>query len=117
MDKKRKIAFTAKGPGWDSEMDPRFGRTDFFVIYDEATDSLSYIDNRSISEEAHGAGPKTSQTLFGIDPDILITGNGPGRNAAMALERSRIRIFTGAMNMTIREAYEALLANKLTNFN
>ena len=30
-----KIAFTTKGTDWDSEMDPRFGRTEYFVIYDE----------------------------------------------------------------------------------
>ena len=30
-----KIAFTSKGTKWDSKMDPRFGRTEFILIYDE----------------------------------------------------------------------------------
>ncbi len=30
-----KIAFTAKGRDWDSMIDPRFGRTDYIVVYDE----------------------------------------------------------------------------------
>lgn len=30
-----KIAFTSKGTQWESEMDPRFGRASFFILYDE----------------------------------------------------------------------------------
>ena len=29
-----KIAFTTKGTDWDSNMDPRFGRTEYIFIYD-----------------------------------------------------------------------------------
>ena len=34
-----KIIFTTKGTEWDSAMDPRFGRTEFFLIYDEDKDT------------------------------------------------------------------------------
>ena len=30
-----KIAFTSKGTNWDSMIDPRFGRTEFLLVYDE----------------------------------------------------------------------------------
>ena len=30
-----KIAFTAKGTDWDAEIDPRFGRTQYIIIYDD----------------------------------------------------------------------------------
>lgn len=102
-----KIAFTAKGKKWDSAIDPRFGRTEFFFIYDEEKDQISSIDNTSISEVAHGAGPQTAQKLFESKPDILITGNGPGGNAASILERANLTIYTGAGKMTIQEAYDA----------
>jgi len=111
-----KIAFTTKGTDWDSMMDPRFGRTEFFLIYDEENDKLELLDNRSSSNDAHGAGPKTAQALFGFDPDVLITGNGPGGNAATVLKKARIDIYVGAGNMTVRQAWEAYKVGELKKF-
>jgi len=102
-----KIAFTTKGTSWDSAMDPRFGRTEHFLIYDEEKDELTHFDNRDSANDAHGAGPKTAQKLFGLHPEILITGNGPGGNAAAVLEKSGIKILVGAGEMTVKEAYNA----------
>ncbi len=108
-----KIAFTTKGTEWDSMMDPRFGRTEFFLVYDEEKDEFSHFDNREIANTAHGAGPQTSQKLFELNPDILITGNGPGGNAASALEQSNIKIYIGANDMTVKKAYDAYKNKKL----
>jgi predicted Fe-Mo cluster-binding NifX family protein len=36
-----KIAFTTKGTEWDSMMDPRFGRTEFILIYIEKKDEFT----------------------------------------------------------------------------
>ncbi|RLD35819.1 MAG: dinitrogenase iron-molybdenum cofactor biosynthesis protein [Bacteroidetes bacterium] len=108
-----KIAFTTKGTKWDSQMDPRFGRTEYILVYDEETDQLSSFDNSDIANEAHGAGPKTAQKLFEFNPDILITGNGPGGNAASILEKTGVKISLGAGEMTVKEAYTAFKAGKL----
>ena len=102
-----KITFTTKGSTWDSAMDPRFGRTEFFLIYDEEKGELISYDNRDAANDAHGAGPKTAQKLFEFSPDVLITGNGPGGNAATVLEKAGIKILTGAGEMTAKEAYSA----------
>ncbi len=101
-----KIAFTTKGIYWDSVMDSRFGRTEFLLIYDDKTKELTNFDNRSISNEAHGAGPKTAQKLYELRPDILITGNGPGGNAASVIKQAGIKVFIGAGEMSVKEAYE-----------
>ncbi len=111
-----KIAFTTKGTEWDSVMDPRFGRTEYFLIYDDEKDELSNYDNRDSANDAHGAGPKTAQKLFELKPDILITGNGPGGNAAAVLQKTGVKIFTGAGEMTVKEAYEAFKSNSLKEF-
>ena len=102
-----KIAFTTKGESWDSPMDPRFGRTEFLFLYDDETEKTEVFDNRHVSEEAHGAGTKTAQQLFDLHPHVLITGNGPGGNASMVLQKSGIKIYAGAGQMTVKEAYEA----------
>ena len=102
-----KLAFTSKGKSWDSKIDPRFGRTEYIFIFDEVTNKISHYDNRSIKNNAHGAGPQTAQRLFDLKADVLITGIGPGGNAAAILERMGTKIYTGAGDMNIKEAYDA----------
>lgn len=104
-----KIAFTATGPTWESTIDPRFGRTDYLVFFNEETEELTSFDNRAINNVAHGAGPQTAQKIFEFAPDVLITGNGPGGNAASVLDRLKLRIITGAGGMTVKAAYNAFI--------
>ena len=111
-----KIAFTAAGKDWDAMIDPRFGRTEYFVIYDEATEQLSVIDNSAVKNEAHGAGTATSQKIFELNPNVLITGNGPGDNAAIALEKMDMKIFVGAQGLTLKQAYEKYKNGSLKEF-
>ena len=110
------IVFTSNGTEWDSQIDPRFGRTEFICIYDDEKDELTNIDNRAIQNEAHGAGPLTAQKIFDIQPDVLITGNGPGGNAAAVVSKMDMKIFTGAGGMTLKDAYTAFKNNELKAF-
>jgi len=111
-----KIVFTSKGTEWVSAIDPRFGRTDYFFVYNKDSDEISTVDNRAIVETAHGAGPQTAQKLFELKPDVLITGNGPGGNAARVLAQGNIKIYVGAGEMTVKEAYEAYQKGELKEF-
>ena len=111
-----KIAFTAKGKDWDSPMDPRFGRTEYFLFFDEEKNELTAYDNRDVENEAHGAGPKTAQKLFEYEPNILITGNGPGGNAGTVLSKAGIKIYIGAGELTVREAYDSYKNKQLNEF-
>ncbi len=111
-----KIAFTTKGTDWDSMMDPRFGRTEFLLVYDEEKNELIHFDNRAIDDVAHGAGPKTSQKLFELGAEVLITGNGPGGNAATVLEKAGVKVFTGAGEKTVSQALAAYKKNALDPF-
>jgi predicted Fe-Mo cluster-binding NifX family protein len=108
-----KIAFTGKGTDWDSMIDPRFGRTDYLVIFNEEDGALTHVDNREVEGIAHGAGPQTAQKLFDLAPDVLITGNGPGGNASSVLQKTQVKIFIGAGSMTIKQAYDAYKAGDL----
>lgn len=108
-----RIIFTSTGENWDSEIDPRFGRTDYILVYDTETDKLEAHDNREIMKVAHGAGPQTAQRIHELKADVLITGNGPGGNAAVILKQMPLKIFIRAGGMTIREAYEAYKNNTL----
>jgi len=111
-----KIAFTTKGTDWESQMDPRFGRTEFILVYDDERETFESFDNRDIENEAHGAGPKTSQKLFELGAQVLITGNGPGGNAATVLEKAGVKSYIGAGEMSVQQAYEAYKNNELKAF-
>ena len=108
-----KIAFTSAGPNWDSMIDPRFGRTEYIVIHDDTKEELTFIDNSAVKNEAHGAGTATSQRIFELNPDVLITGNGPGDNAAKALAHMKMKIFVGAQDLTLKQAYEKYKSGEL----
>jgi len=111
-----KLIFTAQGTDWDSPLDPRFGRTAYFFVYDEESEEIVTYDNTAIENEAHGAGPKTAQKLAEFGAQVLITGNGPGGNAATVLQTMGLEIYVGAGEMTIRQAYEAWQRGSLTLF-
>ncbi len=108
-----KIAFTTKGTTWDSKMDPRFGRTEYFLLFDEITNELVHLDNKDSANDAHGVGPKSAQKLFEMEADVLITGNGPGGNAATVLEKAGMEVYIGAGEMTVKEAFDAYQNDKL----
>jgi len=108
-----KILLTSKGTEWNSKIDPRFGRTEYFFIYDEESDEVEIYDNRAIAKEAHGAGPKTAQKMTEYDVNVLITGNGPGGNAASVITQTGIKVIAGAGEMTVKEAYDAYKKGEL----
>ena len=108
-----KIAFTSDGPNWDSMIDPRFGRTEYIVIHDDTKEELTFINNSAVKNEAHGAGTATSQRIFELNPDVLITGNGPGDTAAKALAHMKMKIFVGAQELTLKQAYEKYKSGEL----
>lgn len=108
-----KLIFTTRGTDWDAPMDPRFGRTEYLVSYDDEADLLEPHSNQEAKEEAHGAGPRTAQKLADLGGAVLITGNGPGGNAARVLEALDVAVFVGAGSMTLREAYQAYRAGRL----
>lgn len=111
-----KIAFTAKGTGWDDQMDARFGRAPYILILDTVTNDLLAVDNMANADAGHGAGPQTAQILFDNQVEALLTGNGPGGNAAVVLEKANIKVFTGAGEMNVGQAYEAFKNGQLKEF-
>lgn len=111
-----KIAFTTKEPSWDSMMEPRFGRAEYVVVYDEESGSISTHNNADIANQEHGAGPKMVKVMSDLKADVVITGNGPGENARAVLAQMKIIIFVGAGELSVSDAYKAYQENKLEKF-
>ncbi len=107
-----KIVFTAKGESWESLVDARFGRMEMLVFYDEESDAFEAIKIDTDQME-HGAGLQTAQKVLKLNPDVIITGNGAGNKALDILKRSKVKVYIGAGDMTLKDAYEAYKNGRL----
>jgi predicted Fe-Mo cluster-binding NifX family protein len=98
-----KLAVTAKSNILESEIDPRFGRCNYFLIVD--TDKMSF---KSISNESAmasgGAGIQAAQNVAKAGVEVVVTGN-IGPNAFQTLSAAGIKVFTG-LDGTVKEAIE-----------
>jgi predicted Fe-Mo cluster-binding NifX family protein len=88
-----KICITSKGKDLEAEIDPKFGRSQYFLIVDPHTLEYEVIDNSSI-EAAQGAGIQSAQLISSKDVGILLTGD-CGPNAQKVLQSSGITVITG----------------------
>jgi len=108
-----KIVFTTKGNSWDSAIDPRFGRAEMFLVFDDENDNLEVIDNSATESMEHGVGGQSSKKMITVKADVVITGNGAGEKALKILKTTGIEFYTGAGEMSVKEAYEAYKADRL----
>ena len=88
-----RIAVSASGSSLDAEVDPRFGRCQYFIIIDPDTMEFEAVNN-SGAMAGGGAGISTAQTITGKGVDAILTGN-CGPNAFQVLSAAGIKIATG----------------------
>jgi predicted Fe-Mo cluster-binding NifX family protein len=98
-----KIAITSSGDNLDSQIDPRFGRCQYFVIVNPDTMDFEAMQNESAMASG-GAGIQAAQTIVNVGINAVITGN-VGPNAFEVLSASGIETMTGASG-TVRHALE-----------
>lgn len=109
-----KIAITAHGHDRQSPVDSRFGRADYFVLYDQESDTWDSIPNTQNLEAAHGAGIQAGQSLAKTGAKILITGH-VGPKAFRVLQAEQIAMYSfGDMSSTVEEAIAAFNDGKLS---
>lgn len=99
-----KVAVSAVDRSLESQVDPRFGRCQYFLIIDTDTMAFEAIQNVSAGAMS-GAGIQAAQAIAEKSVKVLIAGN-VGPNAHQVLSSAGIRIMTGASG-TVREAVES----------
>jgi len=87
------IAVSAIAPGLDAEVDPRFGRCQYFIIVDPETMQFEAIENSSAMASG-GAGISAAQMITGKGVEAVLTGN-CGPNAYQVLSPAGIKVITG----------------------
>ena len=105
-----KIAVSATGTSLDVEVDPRFGRCQYFVIVDPQTMQLEALEN-SNAAAAGGAGITTAQMIAAKGATVVLTGN-CGPNAYQTLSAAGIQVISG-VGGRVGDAIEAYKQGKL----
>lgn len=105
-----KICISSTGPDKNSAVDPRFGRCQYFAIYD--AEKFDFVKNEAW-QAPRGAGIAATQQLVDLGCQVLITGN-VGPNAFYALQAAGIKVFTGAFGKKVGEALMDYREGKLS---
>jgi len=88
-----KIAISTTGPSLDTEVDPRFGRCQYFIVVDPETMQFEAVENSSAMASG-GAGISAAQMIAGKKVQAVMTGN-CGPNAYQVLSAAGIQVITG----------------------
>jgi len=99
-----KIAISSTGKDLHAQIDPRFGRCQYFIFVDPETMDFEVSENEGLMASG-GAGVQAAQLIVQKGAKALITGN-LGPNAAQALSASGIKVYLVPKG-TVKEVAEA----------
>lgn len=85
------IVVSSTGDTKHAISDSRFGRCAVFAVYDTATDTYSFIENKA-GASGHGAGIGAAQSVADLSAHVVLTGN-LGPKAKEVLDASGIAAF------------------------
>ena len=105
-----KIAIPASGNKPESKIDARFGRAEYFMIYDSESDAFNAKQN-SKKDGAGGVGVSVSQMLADEGVNIIISRNF-GPKSQQTLSASGIEMYT-TEGGTVEKALADYKENKL----
>ncbi|MFY9295711.1 MAG: NifB/NifX family molybdenum-iron cluster-binding protein [Caldicoprobacterales bacterium] len=86
-----KVAISSTGRDLNSMLDTRFGRCNYFIIYDVEKGFVKAMENRG-QISGGGAGIAAAQQIMDEDIDMVITGS-MGPNAFNLLRNSDIKVY------------------------
>jgi predicted Fe-Mo cluster-binding NifX family protein len=97
------IAVSSDGTTLESDVDPRFGRCPYYIIYDTKSGDFKSVENKS-GQAAGGAGIQAAQMISDMNIKSVITGN-IGPNAFRVLSAASIKVYSGATG-SVKDAVE-----------
>lgn len=105
-----KIAITSRGESLESEMDPRFGRCQYFIILDDGDVQNFKAIKNDAAMSGGGAGIQAAQTVINEGAEAVVSGNF-GPKAFDALSSAEVKLYT-ADAVTVKDAVDALGSGK-----
>jgi predicted Fe-Mo cluster-binding NifX family protein len=99
-----KIAVTAQGKSLSDELDPRFGRARYLIVFDTETGEASSHDNQQNLNAVQGAGIQAARNVIELGVGAVLTGN-MGPKAFRTLSTANVRVCIGVSG-TVEDAIE-----------
>lgn len=106
-----KLAISSTGDLPESEVDLRFGRCKYFMMYDEDAKKYEAIEN-SAQFASGGAGVQAAAWVVNSGAKVVLTGN-VGPKAFQVLSSSDVRVVTN-VNGTVKGVVDRYVAGELT---
>lgn len=106
-----KIAISSTGATLDSDLDPRFGRAQNFIVVDTDTMAFEVKENVQNLNLPQGAGIQAGKTVADLGVEAVITGN-CGPKAFNVLEAAGVKVITG-ISGTVKDAVDELKTGRL----
>lgn len=106
-----KVAISAKDKRPDAQVDPRFGRCNYFAIVDVEQEQWDFLPNPGLSSGG-GAGTYAAQELANRGIQGVLTGS-VGPNAVAVLQAAGIEVYTGVRG-TLQGAIALYRKGRLT---
>lgn len=106
-----KVVVTAQGNDMNSQVDPRFGRTKWFIVVDTETGDFQVHDNEQNLNAAQGAGIQAGRNVVNLKAEAVITGN-VGPKAFRTLTAAKVKIFL-TKDQTVQQAIDSLKSGEL----
>ncbi|MFO7980414.1 MAG: NifB/NifX family molybdenum-iron cluster-binding protein [Candidatus Aminicenantes bacterium] len=105
-----KIAVTATKPDLSAQVDPRFGRSPYFIIVDSETMDFEVIENSS-AMAASGAGIQAAQLVANKGVKLILTGS-CGPNAFQTFQAAGVEIIVGVSG-SVKQAVQQYKSGNL----
>lgn len=109
------LIISSQGADINSLVDPRFGRSQFFIKVDTDTNHCEVITNSGVNQRG-GAGIGAAQIAVDNKAEVVISGNF-GPNASSALKAAGITMMNfGQETSTVQDAIDHYKQGKLNSF-
>ena len=97
------ICISSQGDNLEAQVDPRFGRCQYFIVVDTETFEFEAIQNPNVAAMG-GAGIQSAQLVANKGIKAVLTGN-TGPNAFQTLQAAGLEVIAGVSGV-VREAIE-----------
>jgi predicted Fe-Mo cluster-binding NifX family protein len=106
-----RIAVCSSGEEASAPVDGRFGRCNYFVIYDEKSSGYGAVAN-SGPEAAHGAGTGAAQVLLTQGVNAVLT-NRIGPKAFQVLKNAGIKVYAAEEGKSVKVSVDKYFKDEL----
>lgn len=106
-----KVAITTQGAGLNPMVNPQFGRTRWFVVYDTESNVSFAVDNQKNVDVPQGAGVQMGRSIAELGVRAVITGH-VGPKAFATLQACGVSIYT-SKETSVEEAINQFKTGQL----